>query len=637
MRSFASLPALDDEARDPAAFAAEVERVVTALETAARRETPAAIPTPARGPRTRRLVRALALEADDLALLWLGVAHACDPRVRPLAETLCGTEAGRGVTAGLCAAALGLPPERARALAARLAADHPLVENGLLLPLGSAGGVFAPHEVPLRVVRHLAGDDRVDPALGGAGGLVAAPAEPVLDDEGEALVAALDDALAADEIVLLEGRAGSGRRTLAALAAQRRMRAVVALDLSRVQNDAAVNACLAALARERVLRGAVPLLVLPAGGLGRSAAVAGFLERGGAVIAGEPGVDIPVERRVSRLRVPVAGTAQRRGLWRAALGGAADGLTAELAVRFKVSPGIIADVGAGVRRRGAPMDADGVAAAVKQRMADRLTGLAERVEVSQRWEDVVLPADTVDQIRALLARCRNQHQVLEGWGFARKLARGQGVAALFSGAPGTGKTMVAGLIAKELGLDLYQVDLSRVVSKWVGETEKHLGRVFDAAEAGHVVLLFDEADALFGKRAEAEGAQDRWANLEVNYLLQRIEAFGGICLLTTNLDGSLDPAFRRRLAAHIPFWPPGAEERAVLWQRMFPPEAPVEDGIDFDGLARDYPELSGAHIRNAVVGAAFLASLDGDGATITAEHLERAARAEYRSMGHLLA
>jgi len=217
------------------------------------------------------------------------------------------------------------------------------------------------------------------------------------------------------------------------------------------------------------------------------------------------------------------------------------------------------------------------------------------------------------------------------------MARGTGVPALFSGPPGTGKTMVAGLIARELGLDLYQVDLSQIVSKWVGETEKQLARVFDAAEQGHGLLLFDEADALFGQRTQdVKGAVDRYANLEVNYLLQRVESFGGITILTTNLDQSIDRALKRRLAAHIVFDLPDDDDRERLWKRLITTgKAPLHRNIDVVELAEQFPRMSGANIRNATLAAAFLAASYGDGA-ITQETLLRAARAEYRSMGHVL-
>jgi SpoVK/Ycf46/Vps4 family AAA+-type ATPase len=198
--------------------------------------------------------------------------------------------------------------------------------------------------------------------------------------------------------------------------------------------------------------------------------------------------------------------------------------------------------------------------------------------------------------------------------------------------------MVAGLLARDLDLELYQVDLSQVVSKWVGETEKQLARVFDAAEQGHALLLFDEADALFGKRtADVKGANDRYANLEVNYLLQRVEAFGGITVLTTNLDTAIDPALKRRLADHIVFELPDVDERTTLWKRLVTTDAaPLAANLDFEQLSRMFPKMSGANIRNAALAAAFLAAGDNS-KTITQQHLVRAARAEYRSMGHVLA
>ena len=194
--------------------------------------------------------------------------------------------------------------------------------------------------------------------------------------------------------------------------------------------------------------------------------------------------------------------------------------------------------------------------------------------------------------------------------------------------------MVAGLIARALDLELYQVDLSKVVSKWVGETEKQLAQIFDAADAGHALLLFDEADSLFAKRTEVKAAVDRYANLEVNYLLQRVEAFGGITILTTNLDQSIDPALMRRLAAHVKFWPPEHDERLALWRSMLGGAVPLSPDIDFEELATRFPEMTGANIRNAAIAGAFLAA--SEGGSVTQAHLERSSRGEYASMGRAL-
>ncbi|HMG24482.1 MAG TPA: ATP-binding protein, partial [Kofleriaceae bacterium] len=282
----------------------------------------------------------------------------------------------------------------------------------------------------------------------------------------------------------------------------------------------------------------------------------------------------------------------------------------------------------------APLAAGHVIEGIRANIAERLGELATRQEVKQTWDELVLAPDLLDQVKMLTARVRHANLVLEDWGFSSKLAKGSGVAALFSGPPGTGKTMVAGLIARALDLELYQVDLSKVVSKWVGETEKQLAQLFDAAESGHTIILFDEADSLFSKRTEVKSSNDRYANLEVNYLLQRIESFGGVSILTTNLDASIDPALRRRLAASIVFWPPDVEERQRLWRGMLISRAPTSGAIDVRALASEFDEMTGANIRNAVLAAAFLAAAEA--APITQARLERAARGEYLAMGRVL-
>src|SRR5439155_4547626 len=203
-------------------------------------------------------------------------------------------------------------------------------------------------------------------------------------------------------------------------------------------------------------------------------------------------------------------------------------------------------------------------------------------------DDLVLPAEQLDAIHELCARIRQRRTVYEDWGFAGKVGKGHGTTALFSGPPGTGKTMVAGLVARELGLELYQVDLAQITSKFIGETEKRLAQLFDAAEAAHAILLFDEADALFGKRTTVTSSNDRYANLETNYLLQRLETFTGICLLTSNHESQLDPAFQRRLALHVRFELPDEAERARLWRAMLPAAAPLAPAVDFRELARRF-------------------------------------------------
>jgi SpoVK/Ycf46/Vps4 family AAA+-type ATPase len=235
----------------------------------------------------------------------------------------------------------------------------------------------------------------------------------------------------------------------------------------------------------------------------------------------------------------------------------------------------------------------------------------------------VLPEPQTRTLREIVVHVRHRARVYEEWGFAGRGSRGLGISALFAGPSGTGKTLAAEVMAAELGLDLYRIDLSQVVNKYIGETEKNLRRVFDAAEEGGAVLLFDEADALFGKRSEVKDSHDRYANIEVSYLLQRMEAYRGLAILTTNLKSSLDTAFLRRLRFVVSFPFPDAAQRARIWDRAFPAGTPTA-GLDAEKLAR--LNVAGGNIRNIALGAAFLAAADGG--PVRMEHLLQAARGE---------
>jgi SpoVK/Ycf46/Vps4 family AAA+-type ATPase len=252
-----------------------------------------------------------------------------------------------------------------------------------------------------------------------------------------------------------------------------------------------------------------------------------------------------------------------------------------------------------------------------------LEGLAQRVETRARWEDLILPDSSLEVLRAMVAQAQNHTRVLDDWGFAARTSRGLSSTALFCGASGTGKTLAAEVLANELELDLFRVDLSQVVSKYIGETEKNLRTIFDAAENTGAVLLFDEADALFGKRSEVRDSHDRYANIEVSYLLQRMEAYRGIALLTTNMRNALDPAFLRRIRFLVQFPFPEAAQRKRIWERMFPPALPIE-GIDLDKLAR--LNLPGGNIRNIALSAAYIAAEENG--PMRMRHLSVAARRE---------
>jgi hypothetical protein len=257
----------------------------------------------------------------------------------------------------------------------------------------------------------------------------------------------------------------------------------------------------------------------------------------------------------------------------------------------------------------------------------RLDDLALRIEPSATWEDLVLPESQIQTLHDIAMHVRHRMIVYETWGFATKGDRGLGISALFSGVSGTGKTMAAEVLANELNLDLYRIDLSAVVSKYIGETEKNLRRVFDAAEEGGAILLFDEADALFGKRSEVKDSHDRYANIEVSYLLQRMEAYRGLAILTTNLKSALDTAFLRRIRFILQFPFPDATHRAEIWRRIFPGETPLGT-LNFERLAR--LNVTGGNIRNIALNSAFLAADAKEPVCMT--HLLRAAQAEYTKL-----
>ncbi len=257
----------------------------------------------------------------------------------------------------------------------------------------------------------------------------------------------------------------------------------------------------------------------------------------------------------------------------------------------------------------------------------RLDELAQRIEPGATWEDLVLPEAQKQILIDVAAHVRQRGKVYETWGFGGKSARGLGISALFAGASGTGKTLAAEVLANTLRLDLYRIDLSSVVSKYIGETEKNLRQVFDAAEQGGVILLFDEADALFGKRSEVKDARDRYANIEVSYLLQRMESYPGLAILTTNLKSAIDTAFMRRIRFVVQFPFPDAVQRAEIWRRIFPFDTPTQN-LDATQLAR--LSVTGGNIRNIALNAAFLAA-DAEEA-VQMKHLLRAAQSEYAKL-----
>ncbi|MFI6324341.1 ATP-binding protein [Nonomuraea sp. NPDC050556] len=353
-----------------------------------------------------------------------------------------------------------------------------------------------------------------------------------------------------------------------------------------------------------------------------------------------PGV--PDTLRYHAVEIPAPDTVVREAAWRATMRGslpAADpSWAAQLARAFTLTPHQIAAAAdeaalvADGRRGTPPLGLEDLFAACREQGGHQLGDLALKTAPSRTWDDLILPAPQLGQLHELCAQVRHRTLVLEEWGFGRIMSRRRGVSVLFTGVPGTGKTMAAEVVAGELGVDLFTVDLSAVVSKYIGETEKNLATVFRAAESSNAILFFDEADALFGKRTEVADAHDRYANIETSYLLQKMEQHDGVVILATNLRENMDEAFARRLRLVIEFPFPDEVSRALIWRAHLPPEARISPEVDLGMLASLYP-LSGAGIRNAVLTAAFAAAEDVR--DIELRHVRHGVRREYEKLGKL--
>jgi hypothetical protein len=357
--------------------------------------------------------------------------------------------------------------------------------------------------------------------------------------------------------------------------------------------------------------------------------IARFLARSGGVVFVDTDEVVPTYGR-SSVVVDVAQptAAEQAEVWRLTLGPAAGDAPERLAGQFDLGVPTIERIARAAA--GQPDDRSIVDRAWSFCLAETRSGLdalAQRIDPKATWDEIILPEAEMRLLRRIADQVGYRSVVYQKWGFANKTSRGLGINALFAGPSGTGKTMAAEVIANHLRLNLYRIDLSAVVSKYIGETEKNLARLFQAAEAGGVVLFFDEADALFGKRTEIRDSHDRYANIEINYLLQRMEAFRGLAILATNRRSALDTAFLRRLRFVVDFPYPSTVERRRIWQRVFPAEASTE-GLLLDRLAK--LNFTGGDIHNVAINAAFLAAHDGT--AVTMPHVLEAARAETRKL-----
>lgn len=498
-----------------------------------------------------------------------------------------------------------------------------------------------------RVLHFITGVPATDARLLGTVRYVAIPPAPAHDADA-ALVERMAQALRGHEderapIAVLHGEPpdAGAQRDLALRTAARWASSALWIHARDLPTDAAEQVMVARrIDREVALGGALPVLGLDAaGGEGPALALAEQLQSPllwlGAPAAGLE--SMPVPRRVLRFDVPAPDAARTRAAlitrWQDSSGDNDPAIASALeraAAQFHLGPGALDTLVDSLQSTPPALREDSVWNTAREAARGGLDALARRIVTPARFDDVVLPPAQLAALRDIAAQLRHRERVFRDWGFGHRHPRGQGLTALFAGESGTGKTLAAEAIANEVALDLYHVDLATLVSKYIGETEKNLKRLFDAAETSGAVLLFDEADALFGKRSEVKDSHDRYANIEVAYLLQRIEAYRGLAILTTNMKSALDRAFLRRLRFVVVFPFPDAAAREQIWRRQFPPAAPLGD-IDFKALAR--MDLPGGHIRSIALHGAFKAAAGGG--CIDQASLMGAARAEHAKLDRI--
>ena len=519
-----------------------------------------------------------------------------------------------------------------------LAPDAPL-RHWRLVELSQSGAPLTGRQLSIdeRALHFLAGFQHLDERLLGLVEPVSAKGELVASHQAlsERIVGAWNQGQATP-LIQICGPAGVGRREIAAVAC-----AALGLQLFVMYGDnvpttpSELEGLARLWSREATLRGAA--LYLDATAVDQSDqrvtnALTRFAERLLCPVLLGSRERWPLPRRLSLaldVRKPTAD--EQRALWRAELGPAAadlNGHVDRLVAQFNLDWCAISAAATQALSGGAGEElARELWDASRAQARPRLDGMAQRIEAQAGWSDLILPAHERQLLHEVAAQVSQRSTVYDRWGFGALSSRGLGINALFAGPSGTGKTLAAEVLARALHLDLYRIDLSGVVSKYIGDTEKNLRRVFDTAEDGGAILFFDEADALFGKRSEVKDSHDRYANIEINYLLQRMEQYRGLAVLATNSKGALDSAFLRRIRYVVNFPFPNAAQRLEIWRRSFPPGAPLE-GLDLPKLAR--LSIAGGNIRNIVLNAAFLAA--GAGEPVQMAHLLRAARQEYEKL-----
>ncbi len=611
-----------------------------------------------------KLARLFALDALDIDILLVCLAVELDTRYEKLYAYLQDdvTRTRPGVDLVLTL----LVPDPVARIAARehFAADAPL-RRARLIELFEDASRPAPTFIGKllradeRVVSYLLGSDRVDARI----------ASHVRIDTPQDMLGALVlppsvmhglKTLAHDELpdapiaMHLQGPEGAGKRTLARAMCRERGVALLHVDVERLLNDGDANIAtlFALVAREARLADAAlymngfDALLAPERHAALCACLDAAVQAPLAFLAGETSWLPDSALRGARFfSVPLARPEipERVRLWHktANANGSTD-TTLDLngvAIKFRFTPGQIEDSWrtaqaiAAWRASSARITSQDLYDACRLNSNRALATLAQKISPRFTWNDIVLPDDRIAQLREICNHIKYRNRVFNEWGFEEKLASSKGLTFLFAGPSGTGKTMAAGIIANELGLDLYKIDLSLVISKFIGETEKNLARIFNEAETANAILFFDEADSLFGKRSDVKDSHDRYANIEVGYLLQRIEEYEGIAILATNFRRNMDEAFVRRLQFTVDFPLPTEADRHRMWMAILPEHTPRDPALDLGSMARRY-NLTGGNIRNVALAAAFLAADDGD--IVRMNHLISATRREYQKMGKLV-
>lgn len=591
-----------------------------------------------------RLGEQFELSPFERDLLLVALAPALDLRFETLYAYVQNDVARKRPSVDLALKLILPDPQERLAVMSLLDVDAPLRRHGLVRLAGDGPLVARFLEVDDRLVAHLLGDTALDERLRVFTHLERDP--PSLPSLmlpiplTERLLAAADYRQLAPGLLFLHGPPGVGKEAAAGGVCAALERALLAADLNAAGN-APPQETLRLLQREAVLAGALLYLLLPVEQAAQAAWLRALSRPDAPIILGATGDghDLWPDAPFLDFHLPPPGFERRLWAWQEALGNyplADDAKLPEVAGKFRLGERHIrqaahyATAAAAAEERS--LSAGDLHRAARARSNGALRGLAQKVEPKYGWDDIVLPRQSAELLREVYLSVKHRRQVYEEWGFDEKLALGKGVNALFYGPSGTGKTMAADILAGALGLDLYKIDLATIVSKYIGETEKNLSRIFAAAEASNAILFFDEADALFGKRSEVKDARDRYANIEVAYLLQKMEEYDGVAILATNLRGNIDDAFARRLHHAVEFPFPDAALRNSIWLHVLPAALPRSDDIDFPFLARQF-ELTGGNIRNVALSAAFLAAEAGR--PVEMPHLIVGVARELQKMGKL--